>query len=503
MRLSNTTGCRRPRASHLHFSDVPVRLPSHCETYNQRALSGFALQHCVGVALGSRLPPEPSEELNVLTATCVGERLLAAGLIDDCHLVAHGIGEAAWRVHESQHWWQATVASLLPSSHMEEWLLSTSRALLPGCARGCWDGCMHAVLIELVLAALRSPASLARLVEGSCDAEIAGAQADLERWLYGCHHGVGHGLGEAVHIGLISTARGLALCDNSLAFHGGRAPETCKQGLTMQLVDRRIQQVASAAERDAVLSVSQAAAEAAGSEHVGIAPLPSPLTWSGVCDGVPSDGGDGDDSAADQQLRRDCFDMLGEGLMFATCHDGAFSLTACVSLTTDQRAIDTISSRRVTHIDQLACSGGAREEGSTAQTTRNSVRSDLHTCSDPEIVDAFLLGHDGPLAAHGAAAAWLAYAPTSPAPLAAALSLALVIVCVVPTRWFCCCFRARTPHAAHVKRRYEQRCGERARAGSVESLLQSSGGRRALRGGAAARQYSAAPTAAADEEILE
>jgi hypothetical protein len=274
-------------------------LPSACVFTGRHAFAGFALQRCVGAVVGSMVRTQGPEKIG--TALCISQRLLSAELLSDCHMVAHAVGEAAAEWHTAGHPILSWFAEAWPAAFLERWMVSMSEKLLPSCPAACTDGCMHAVLIQLVLKALRAgapprPALIAKV----CTLKHAPKRlTDYAKglWEYGCVHGLGHGLGAAVTLGLVTIPEAESHCDQFFAASSER--RNCKVGFLMEVVDSRIRRIADAA-------------AASGG-------LPHARAWVVACQEVPA------------TLLPSCWDMLGEGLMFSSCHDLNLSQAACAA----------------------------------------------------------------------------------------------------------------------------------------------------------------------------
>ena len=118
-----------------------VRIPRHCTT--GRIYSGFELQRCIGESLGWRIGMNSSAS-TIRAATCTLAQLLWQGVIDDCHMAAHGVGHALVASHRRQE------------ANDDDDLAATALLLVPRCRlSSCSDGCMHAVMTSLIGVAIR------------------------------------------------------------------------------------------------------------------------------------------------------------------------------------------------------------------------------------------------------------------------------------------------------------------------------------------------------------
>ena len=103
---------------------------------------------------------------------------------------------------------------------------------------------------------------------------------------------------------------------------------TCEGGLQMQLVDSRIEAALSHGNDNALLD--------GGALHR-------------MCADVPPDGSED----VDRRRYFMCHSVIGEGLMFSSCHDEDLSVTACNNM---------IQSPQFGRSPREICTGGAEEE---------------------------------------------------------------------------------------------------------------------------------------------
>ena len=137
---------------------------------------------------------------SVLTAMGYAKRLKKSGEIDDCHLLAHFIGEA-----QAEKVGDITIAFL-------------------SCPESCIQGCLHGVMEAHVATLDRN--GLEQDVTSLC----AVHQGNLQRQ---CFHGVGHGL---LANGYMSLTEAIEMCDSGEAFFG----EQCLLGLFMENMDQHL-----------------------------------------------------------------------------------------------------------------------------------------------------------------------------------------------------------------------------------------------------------------------
>mmetsp|Transcript_6512 Transcript_6512/g.22466 ORF Transcript_6512/g.22466 Transcript_6512/m.22466 type:complete len:454 (+) Transcript_6512:34-1395(+) len=179
---------------------------------------GYAKVKCIGDILARKvLTPD-----HVLPVLCEAEELRAAGAIEDCHMVSHDIGHAAY---------QAAVR-VTP--------FDRERALfvaLQSCDDSlCLHGCTHGVLISRVaeLWGDKVTGQLSQLTGGGTLEEALVAlckHLPVGTSHYTCTHGVGHGLGHGIMD--ISTAEDLCQSAKKVdsSFQHG-----CSLGLMMEHV---------------------------------------------------------------------------------------------------------------------------------------------------------------------------------------------------------------------------------------------------------------------------
>lgn len=316
-----TAGCAR-----LKPTAPDVGLPSSCAALSS-PLDGFKRQQCVGsrLAAGLQLTQTAGLQEASSAAVCLARHLVNANMLDDCHLVAHAIGRALWQRYAAHH----AVDTSTNLAH-------AAAELVPQCpSMMCVDGCVHALMIELLRASLplEHPVQSAQaIVNVACsDATLAIAlgNSDLgnsdehrSRWRYACYHGVGHGLGALAFAGDFEVPYATGLCATL-------APEmwqyACSGGLPMELADSRLQRVINALPPAARLNATRA----------------SPFNASmvtGVCAGF-----------TEARTRSLCYNTAGEGLMFASCHHLSMAKAACGRLGSNAEALQ-------------ACNTGAHEE---------------------------------------------------------------------------------------------------------------------------------------------
>ena len=358
--------------SALKSSTIDVALPPRCITSATSAtgrFSGFSRQRCVGRSLAAQLALQPSSgdgayRAAISASVCLARRLMHLRLIDDCHLVAHAIGKAVWQRYAEHH----------PTSTIAD-LRRAAATLVPLCpSETCTDGCLHALIIELLAATVRAghalETSIRPLAEAACgpatrQAAIGGTDYSPMRWDYGCQHGLGHGLGAIAFDGQITDAKAFALCGSMVTRDASMvvSPMTCEGGLQMQLVDSRLEEALSHGNDNALLDGN---------------------ALYRMCSEIPPDGSE----AVDRRRHYMCFGVLGEGLMFSSCHDEGLSLQACDHMNQpavfgDHRLLTTtagvrrrlqpdMSSNNVQSPREI-CTDGVREEGSVLRTWAGAV----------------------------------------------------------------------------------------------------------------------------------
>lgn len=134
-------------------------------------------------------------------AVCQAARLQANGTIDDCHLLAHAIGETNLEIEHGD-----------------------AGAALATCGGGCIEGCMHGVMQTFVRSLPREVDTVGDAVYPLCD----GVDSDL---VYACVHGVGHGLRSH---GFLELLDALGVCAGAPDHDWA---ETCMGGVLMEQVD--------------------------------------------------------------------------------------------------------------------------------------------------------------------------------------------------------------------------------------------------------------------------
>jgi hypothetical protein len=238
------------------------------------------------------------------TALCAAANTKVSGEVDDCHWLAHSIGEAL-----SVSWSQPATAGHTNLTLPE--LRSQSLASLSLCTAACINGCYHGVVSNYIrvlhgrvggAAGLKSPSSG---LSTYCSA-AAGVPAYRT---YSCVHGIGHGL---LTQGRLTVPAAFETC---LALPAQQA-HVCRGGLTMQLWHEAI----------AKLRGSNKTFQAVASFGWQYPDLRSPagLLISHVCDGAPL------------EWRSMCANAVGEGLMFDTRHTVTKALPLCAAFGTPQ-----------------------------------------------------------------------------------------------------------------------------------------------------------------------
>ena len=173
--------------SALTSSTIDVALPPRCTTTSATGrFSGFSRQRCVGRSLAAQLALQPSSgdgayRAAISASVCLARRLMHLRLIDDCHLVAHAIGKAVWQRYAEHH----------PTSTIAD-LRRAAATLVPLCpSETCTDGCLHALIIELLAATVRAghalETSIRPLAEAACgpatrQAARGGTDYSPRRW---------------------------------------------------------------------------------------------------------------------------------------------------------------------------------------------------------------------------------------------------------------------------------------------------------------------------------
>eukprot|EP00038_Savillea_parva_P018021 m.22159 g.22159 ORF g.22159 m.22159 type:complete len:962 (-) comp3963_c0_seq1:97-2982(-) len=291
---------------------LTVRLPACIEDDTTRSqFSGPERQACIAHSLNSLIstvhPPNPG------VSVCIASALVDTGILDDCHGIAHATGTWLWS--------NATTSHTAP--------LATDRAIMEAsevlalCPSGCVDGCAHGVLTQMVRAGValhgHNVTALRSLFHGVCDGPAASRLGGCEA--YSLNHGIGHGLGAVLRDGAPSNDATFASM-RALCAATPHDESACFTGLMMQYAD------------DAIAS-------AMGYDDAGLPTLDLPRGIGPICHGF--------DSESD---RTACGDVMGEGLMFATCHDLTSASDVC-------HAGDGAEPSSA----MLACETGAANEG--------------------------------------------------------------------------------------------------------------------------------------------
>jgi len=148
------------------------------------------------------------QELTITDSATVAfseaKRLNDQGVIDDCHLAAHFIGEASY----------------------EKFSGDTGKAFAL-CPLGCIQGCQHGVM-EAYVASLEDSSLEISAIANVCDSVSTDTLLREQ-----CVHGVGHGILQ--YAGDIELA--FALCDE---FNKSDSREECLGGVLMENVDQHL-----------------------------------------------------------------------------------------------------------------------------------------------------------------------------------------------------------------------------------------------------------------------
>ena len=358
-----------------------IGMPLQCANAS-RSFDGFARQRCLGSQLSKALEfgrsaDDGANRRTIGAAICTADRLVRHRLLDDCHLVAHALGQTLWQRYAARH----AVSTAEQLSH-------AAATLVPLCPpRLCLDGCIHAVLVELLAAAKRSGLDLTAarpLGEAACGeqtraAALAGdvgigrrlADDHVFQWDYSCHHGIGHGIGALVASGLLDLPSALPLCGAIVPdIHTSIQPaQICESGMLMEVVDARVEMAA-------------AHAWASGS-------LLDSYTVNHVCKDITETTtqlmeSQHMESVRAHRLQSSCFENLGEGLMFASCHDETLSLAACANLAAETRSTDVQRQYRRT------CEDAARSEANTLLTEARMTQTSGACADSPATIAATL-----------------------------------------------------------------------------------------------------------------
>eukprot|EP00316_Scyphosphaera_apsteinii_P015549 CAMPEP_0119327932 /NCGR_PEP_ID=MMETSP1333-20130426/71995_1 /TAXON_ID=418940 /ORGANISM="Scyphosphaera apsteinii, Strain RCC1455" /LENGTH=395 /DNA_ID=CAMNT_0007336657 /DNA_START=39 /DNA_END=1226 /DNA_ORIENTATION=+ len=293
------------------------------------AFSGFAAQQCMGRAMASRLAlGGGNDPLGWLNASlCVAQTFTTYGLLDDCHMIAHELGRMAWKIAKRRFIFNDFTG-----------LLEATVALMDRCTLDCVEGCVHAVLIEFVAAAL--PMHQPTLQEVCRTAQIT---SDL-RFEYACWHGLGHGLGSAAASGLISLAIATELC-RSMATTSSvdsrssvkKLSEYCMLGLGMQIIDTRVASLAALGlwevKVESVCTGRSAAGKPLDAAALPAAAIPAATLPAAA---VPVHNASYSDGVCVLPNRYAAMGNVGEALMFASRHDASLSSALCATVTVDE-----------------------------------------------------------------------------------------------------------------------------------------------------------------------
>ena len=298
-------------------STIDARRPS-CGFVAGR-FGGLAEQRCIGRSLGHRLRRHNN---SVRAALGVAKALVDSAALDDCHLAAHEIGQAAWLLHAAS------------TNHLSLTMLAaTARHVLSMCSSVCLSGCIHAVLAQALAAALRM-SDLARVADSPlqtanflaflsdlCSADSIShylaptygrplTAVEVEREGWDCAHGIGHGFGSGVvrsRLLEIETAWRLCLDAGNRVCVGA--------GLMMEMVDARVE-------------AAEASAAMAASDHGGMSGSDdggggeASIARYGVCESLLV--GSWQATCFEGTCHPTCYYNLGEAIMFAACHDRAY-----------------------------------------------------------------------------------------------------------------------------------------------------------------------------------
>ena len=143
-----------------------------------------------------------AREESAAYAVCQAAHLQADGTIDDCHLLAHAIGETNLEIHHGD-----------------------AGAALATCGGGCIEGCMHGVMQAFVGTLPRDVETVGEAVYPLCD----DVDEDL---VYACVHGLGHGVRSH---GFLTFLDAIDVCAGAPTHEWG---EICVGGVFMEQVDQ-------------------------------------------------------------------------------------------------------------------------------------------------------------------------------------------------------------------------------------------------------------------------
>lgn len=227
---------------------------------------------------------------------CVGHQLMAERVVDDCHLLAHGVAEILWdremkRLKERGN------------ETFSEVLDSTVKIVSEQCDAVCSHGCAHATMEHFMatVSCADCPDPTARLL-----AAFSTASGLLEAGLLKeVQHGLGHGLLRVRHL-----APAMQFCADS------DFEERCLDGVFMQYFYDK-----SLAEPNGTLWTPRA------------------------CDSFP------------EAHRAQCAGSVGEALMFAMWHDAARAQAVCQTISDDASLVDActkgVSDEKIVHDAEL------------------------------------------------------------------------------------------------------------------------------------------------------
>ena len=304
--------------------------------------------------------------------------------LDDCHLAAHEIGQAAWLLHAAS------------TNHLSLTMLAaTARHVLSMCSSVCLSGCIHAVLAQALAAALRM-SDLARVADSPlqtanflaflsdlCSADSIShylaptygrplTAVEVEREGWDCAHGIGHGFGSGVvrsRLLEIETAWRLCLDAGNRVCVGA--------GLMMEMVDARVE-------------AAEASAAMAASDHGGMSGSDdggggeASIARYGVCESLLV--GSWQATCFEGTCHPTCYYNLGEAIMFAACHDRAVALRVCEALP-------------AAAADVSACAMGAGNEADTPEHIAAEdpvMRLDVYVASAAELLAVVPCETDAP-----------------------------------------------------------------------------------------------------------
>mmetsp|Transcript_14282 Transcript_14282/g.42289 ORF Transcript_14282/g.42289 Transcript_14282/m.42289 type:complete len:1125 (+) Transcript_14282:138-3512(+) len=280
---------------------------------------GVARQQCIADSLaaviargngGEGRTTATAQSVEPGVAVCVASALVSAGVLDDCHEVAHVVGHELWR---------SAIDGVSPVTHQAMVAAAAMADVL--CPSGCISGCAHAVLSRMVSVAVQlhggNETALRALFREVCTGAFGGCRSHL------FNHGIGHGLAAAAAgpdgaaIGGVEGA--LALCG------AAPIPTKCVGAVMMEYVDSALERIFDTADPDTAA----------------VAAVCAPFDRPG------------------SSLLQKCGDAVGEGLMFSTCHDVMPAVQVC------RNSTRSVYSR--------ACIGGAAGEAKTVGTVQDEA----------------------------------------------------------------------------------------------------------------------------------